>query len=223
MVDTSKFTLDTPIRISIMTPGYYIPELSTHTPLKTYASIEKVITIMNRGIKIDFPQQEKNEISEKIEDILLDYENRKHELKKQYGEVGSNVDKALEVIQEINDSKITPAEEKEERDNHIFDYSDVANRIVKNLRDNSDARLMELIKNPEDRIADAEASRKSKERIRVMRKEALSMAALETDTIRKLAQNGKFNDAFDDNFIDLDYDEQTTTIDTSFRNPLAKK
>ncbi len=40
MVDTSKFTLDTPVKISVMTPGIYVPELQTYTPLESYDSID---------------------------------------------------------------------------------------------------------------------------------------------------------------------------------------
>jgi hypothetical protein len=210
MVDTSKFNLDTPIKISIMTPGFYIPELETYTPLKSYASIEKVITIMNRGIKIDFPQQEKNEISEKIEDFLLEYEEKKRALKKKYGEVGSNVDKALEVVQEINNSKITVDEEREEKENHIFDYSDIAQRISRNLREGVDNRMMEMISSSDDRIAEAEKIRKSKERVAAIKKEALAMASLETDALCNLAQNGKFD--LKDSELDMDYDDPSTKM-----------
>lgn len=213
MVDVSKFTLDTPIKISIMTPGFYIPELSTYTPLKCYASIEKVITIMNRGIKVEFPQQEKNEISEKIEDILLEYEEKKRALKKTYGDVGTNIDKALEVVQEINDSKITVEEAKEEKDKHIFDYSDIAQRISRNLRDGVDGRLMEMMSTPDDRIGEAEKIRKSKERVAIIKKEALSMASLETETLCKLAQNGRFD--LSDSELEMDYDDPSTTTVSS--------
>ena len=67
MIDTSKFTLDTSVKIKIMTPGYYIQELSSYTPLECYCSIEKIIAILNRGIVIDFPQQhpKEQEISKK--------------------------------------------------------------------------------------------------------------------------------------------------------------
>ena len=96
MVDTSNFTLDTPVKISIMQSGIYIPELQTYTPLVSYASLDEAISIMNRGIKVDFPQQEKREISEKIEDILLSYQEKKEELRDKYGEVGTNIDKAID-------------------------------------------------------------------------------------------------------------------------------
>ena len=70
MVDTSKFTYDTPVKIKILQPGLYLPEFSTYTPFESYASIEEVINIMNRGIPVDFPQQSKErEISRKVEEI----------------------------------------------------------------------------------------------------------------------------------------------------------
>ena len=215
MVDTSNFTLDTPVKISIMTPGFYIPELKTYTPLVSYASIEQVITIMNRGIKVDFPKQEKREISEKIEDILLEYEEKKRSLKEKFGgDVGSNVDKALDTIQEINDSKITKEEKLEEEENHIFEYDDVINRVVSNLRDGVDSRLVEMLNNSssEDRLEREQRERKAKERISLKRKEALSLATIEAETIQKIAQAGQFNDSFDERYDDLQYDPQTTTV-----------
>ena len=213
MIDTSNFTLDTPVYISIMTPGYYIPELSTYTPLKVYTKIENVITIMNRGIKVEFPRQEKREISEKIEDILLEYEEKKQKLKKKYGDVGSNVDKALETIQEINDSKITKEEQRIEDENHIFEYDDVINRVVSNLRDGVDSRLVEMLSNSSgDRLEKEQQERKAKERIALKRKEALELVTLETESLRKIAQAGQFTDAFDERFDDIQFDAQTTTI-----------
>jgi chromosome segregation ATPase len=220
MVDTSKFDLDTPIKISIMTPGYYIPELQTYTPLKSYASIEEVINIMNRGIAVEFPQQEKKEISEKIEDILLEYEEKKQSLKKKYGEVGSNIDKALETIQEINDSKVTLDEEIKEREDHIFDYSDVTNRVIRNLRDGFDSKILDALASPEDRIKTEEEKRKSRERVAARRKEALEMLSLETETLQKLSQ-GQY--VFDDRYDNIEYDEQTTQIDKNLHNPLVKR
>lgn len=220
MVDTSKFDLDTPIKISIMTPGYYIPELQTYTPLKSYASIEEVINIMNRGIAVEFPQQEKKEISEKIEDILLEYEEKKQSLKKKYGEVGSNIDKALETIQEINDSKVTLDEEIKEREDHIFDYSDVTNRVIRNLRDGFDSKILDALSSPEDRIKTEEEKRKSRERIAARRKEALEMLSLETETLQKLSQ-GQYS--FDDRYDNIEYEEQTTQIDKNLHNPLVKR
>ena len=69
-VDTSKFTIDTPVCIKVKTPGYWFPEFSTYSPLELYAPIEKVIAILNRGISVEFPQQSsKNEISNKIEEL----------------------------------------------------------------------------------------------------------------------------------------------------------
>ena len=56
-VDTSKFTIDTPVCIKVKTPGYWFPEFSTYSPLELYAPIEKVIAILNRGISVEFPQQ----------------------------------------------------------------------------------------------------------------------------------------------------------------------
>ena len=134
MVDTSKFTYDTPIKIKILQPGFYLPEFSTYTPFESYASIEEAINIMNRGIPVEFPQQSKErEISRKVEDLLLDYAEKQEQLKKKFGNVGTNIETALDTIQEINDSKITKEEEIIEKNNHIFDMDDVYQRISRNL------------------------------------------------------------------------------------------
>ena len=74
MVDVSKYNFDTPVLIRITDDvGTFVPELSTYTPLETYASISQVISIMNRtGIAIEFPKQSsEREISKKIEDLLV--------------------------------------------------------------------------------------------------------------------------------------------------------
>ena len=42
MIDVNTLTLDSRIRIKILTPGIYIPELHTYTPLQTFASIENI-------------------------------------------------------------------------------------------------------------------------------------------------------------------------------------
>ena len=143
-VDTSKFTIDTPVCIKVKTPGYWFPEFSTYSPLELYATIEKVIAILNRGISVEFPQQSsKNEISNKIEEFIIEYELKRQKAEKK-GYVDANrVDTAIELIQEINDSKITPKEELEEREKHLFDYSDITDRIVNNLSNQMFDRVFE--------------------------------------------------------------------------------
>lgn len=221
MVDTSKFTLDTPVYIKIPMPGYYIHELSAHTPLMSYASIEEVIAIMNRGIKVEFPKQEKNEISLKIEDILLDYEERKQKLSRKYGEIGTNIDKAIDVITAINDSKITEEEQKEEEESHIFEYTDVKKRVASNLSDTSYKHIFESddYTSSEDRIDAAEKMRKSRERINKAKREALEISKLEAETLRKLSQDAKFEDKLNEKFMELDYLDTSTDVKSVKNNP----
>jgi hypothetical protein len=224
MIDPSTFTLDTTIKIKIMVPGIYIPELKTYTPLECFASIEKIISMLNRGIVVDFPQQKHREISEKIEEILLDYNERQEKLRKQHGYIGTNVEKAIDTIQEINDSKITREEEVSDQERRIFDYSDVTNRVIRNLRDTDNAKLInDAFGDPnEDKLMAAEAERKARERIAARRKEALEMATLKAETWQKLANNGKFD--IDDDMIDEnDYFDTSNDTKAITNNPFFRK
>lgn len=195
MVDTSKFTYDTPVKIKILEPGYYLPEFSTYTPFESYASIEQVINIINRGITVDFPaQSEKREISNKVEDLILDYIEKQNELKKKYGNVGTNIEIALDTIQEINDSKTSIEEQIKEKNDHIFNNDDIVERIYKNLRNESIDRIFdsdEFIESDE-RIKKEAVERKSRERNNKRKKEALDQISMETDALRKLIQDAKF-------------------------------
>ncbi len=196
MVDTSKFTYDTPIKIKILQPGFYLPEFSTYTPFESYASIEEAINIMNRGIPVEFPQQSKErEISKKVEDLLLDYAEKQEQLKKKFGNVGTNIETALDTIQEINDSKITKEEEIIEKNNHIFDMDDVYQRISRNLTVDSIDKIFDSDEfiDSDERLKKQTEERKSRERINKLRKEALEQTSMETDAIRRLIQDAKFD------------------------------
>ena len=210
MYDTSKLTLDTPVKIKIMSSGIYVPELKTYTPLESYASIDDCISIMNRGIEITFPQQTKNEITEKIEDILLEYEELRNKVKKTHGDVGTNVSVALDVVQEINDSKLTEEDIQHEKDQHIFDFEDISTRIARNLKNGDELfRIKNVFNENVDRLNEEEKLRKSRERNSVRKKEAMELAALEAETFNKLAQNGQFENAFDDSFDQIDFYDVT--------------
>lgn len=212
MIDTSNFTLDTAVKIKIMTPGYYIQELSSYTPLECFCSIEKIIAILNRGILIDFPQQSsKQEISSKIEEFLLEYVETQNKLKDKHGEVGSDVTEALDTIQEINDSKITVDERIEEADKHIFDYDDIVKRVATNLQSTNIDKVFEsdFFVNADERIANEERSRKSKERVTNKRKEALQQLTMETEALRKLTQDGKFDFQQIQEFDEIEFTEPT--------------
>ena len=212
MIDTSNFNLDTPVKINISEPGLYLPELETFTPARSYASIEQVITMLNRGINVKFPDQEKNEIGEKIEEILLIYKERQASLKKKYGDIGSNVENAINTIQELNDSKISMEEKQQEIEEQIFEYDDVVKHIVTSFNNPSsmDFTNPDIYATGEDRIEREKERRKSRERIAAKRKAALEMAKLETETYKKLTQQGNFN--FNDPAMQLDYDDTTVFL-----------
>lgn len=197
MVDTSKFSLDTPVRIKIMQPGIYVPELSTYTPLESFASIDEAIAILNRGVEVNFPDQENREITLFIEDLLLDYQEKKNALKRTYGDVGTNVDSALSTIQDINDSSVPVEEKLVEEDSKIFFYDDVIDRIVRELRDGddlADVRRLSAENNiGVDHIERERNLRKSRERNAARKKEALEIARLEAETFMKLSNDGKMS------------------------------
>ena len=194
-VDTSKFTIDTPVCIKIKTPGYWFPEFSTYSPLQLYAPIHKVIAILNRGITVEFPDQSsKNEISNKIEDFIIEYEMKRQKAEKK-GYVDANrVDTAIETIQEINDSKITPQEILEEKEKHLFDYSDITNRIVTNLSNQVFDRVFDSDDyiSAEERLAKAETARKHKEIIDRRKAESRQMLKYEAEAINKLVSDAKW-------------------------------
>lgn len=210
MVDTSNFTLSTPVKISIITPGIYVPELQTYTPLECYTSIEDCISILNRGVKINFPKQEKNEIYEKIEDILLEYEEKRKIALRKTGTIGASAEKAIDTIMEITDSKKTPEDIIQEQDTHIFDYKETANRIADDLKnDDFMFRVNHMFNNSEDRIEEEARNRKARERNNLRKKEALEMITMETETFNKLASTGYSTNSFDDKYDSMDFYDAT--------------
>ena len=217
-VDTSKFTIDTPVYIKIKTHGYWFPEFSTYSPLELYAPIFKVIAILNRGITIEFPQQSsKNEISNKIEEFIIEYEMKRQRAEKK-GYVDANrVDTAIEVIQEINDSKITPKEILEEREKHIFDYSDITNRIVTNLSNQVFDRVFESddYMSAEERIKKEDRSRKSRAIIEKRKAESRQLLKYEADAINKLVRDAKWEDEVVMEADQLEIIEPSTVSDMS--------
>lgn len=196
-VDTSKFTIDTPVYIKVKKPGYWFPEFSSYSPLELYAPIIKVIAILNRGITVEFPQQSnKNEISNKIEEFILEYEMKRQNAEKK-GYVDANrVDTAIETIQEINDSKITPKDELEERERHLFDYSDITDRIVRNLSNQTFDRVFDSddFITAEERIKKADIAKKHREIIEKRKIESRQLLKYEADAINKLVQDAKWED-----------------------------
>lgn len=177
MVDVSKYTIDTPILIKIMYPiGVEIPELNTKIPLESYASIAQVISIMNRGLIVDFPKEsEEHEISKKIEDIMLDYKEKAQIAEDKGYIVENHIDTALDTIQYMNNTSMSEAEQQEELDKHIFDYPEILNRIYNSLRGSELDRIFESedFNRGKDRIKEAELQRKAYERIHTFKKNSL--------------------------------------------------
>lgn len=219
-VDTSKFTIDTPVYIKIKTPGYWFPEFSTYSPLELYASIYKVIAILNRGITVEFPQQSsKHEISNKIEEFIIEYEMKRQKAEKK-GYVDANrVDTAIEVIQEINDSKITPQEVLEERERHLFDFSDITDRIVTNLSNQTFDRVFESddFMTAEERIKKADETRRHKEIIEKRKAESRQLLKYEADAINKLVHDAKWEDEVINEVDQLGIVEPTSGSDRRHR------
>lgn len=199
MVDVSKFSLDTAVKIKILDPpGIWLPELETYTPVSSYASVENVISMLNRGIIVNFPtQSSQGEISNKIEEILLDYEERRQQLKPTKGEVGTNVDTALDTIQEMNDTITHKQDLETKRSNqNIFDNKDVDNRIVRNLSDIETQRIFDSDDyiDSDDRIKRAELDRIARENISKQREHLLKQLAEESKVFQKLALDGNYNE-----------------------------
>ena len=183
MVDVSKYNFDTPVLIKITDDvGTFVPELSTYTPLETYASISQVISIMNRtGIAIEFPKQSsEREISKKIEDLLLDYNNKVRAAEDKGYFVEGDISNALNTIQYINDSKITEDEIKEEIEKHIFEYDDIILRIYEDLRGSELDRIFESEDYTQDKdiLKEAEKRRKAEDRVHNFKKESLKQRSL---------------------------------------------
>ena len=183
MVDVSKYNFDTPVLIKITDDvGTFVPELSTYTPLETYASISQVISIMNRtGIAIEFPKQSsEREISKKIEDLLLDYNNKVKAAEDKGYFVEGDISNALNTIQYINDSKITEDEIKEEIEKHIFEYDDIIVRIYEDLRGSELDRIFESEAYTQDKdiLKEAENRRKAEDRVHNFKKESLKQRSL---------------------------------------------
>lgn len=183
MVDVSKYNFDTPVLIRITDDvGTFVPELSTYTPLETYASISQVISIMNRtGIAIEFPKQSsEREISKKIEDLLLDYNNKVKAAEDKGYFVEGDISNALNTIQYINDSKVTEDEIKEEIEKHIFEYDDIILRIYEDLRGSELDRIFESEAYTQDKdiLKEAERRRKAEDRVHNFKKESLKQRSL---------------------------------------------
>ena len=201
-LDTSNFTIDTPVLVSINKRGIYIPEVKGYTPIRCYIPIEKVITIMNRGIYVEFPNQsDQREISLKIEDIIYDYNLAKEEASKKKGvEVGTNVDNALDIIQDINETtKTKEVRDAEKESESIFDYSEQTERIVKNLSNtdfmarvlSDDAKYMAA----DERLEKAERDRKSRESLNRKKKMAYQDLSDQAAALNLLMQDAKYEES----------------------------
>ena len=201
-LDTANFTIDTPVLVSINKRGIYIPEVKGYTPIRCYIPIEKVITIMNRGIYVEFPNQsDQREISLKIEDIIYDYNLAKEEASKKKGvEVGTNIDNALDIIQDINETtKTKEVRDAEKESESIFDYSEQTERIVKNLSNtdfmarvlSDDAKYMTA----DERLEKAERDRKSRESLNRKKKMAYQDLSDQAAALNLLMQDAKYEES----------------------------
>ena len=201
-LDTSNFTIDTPVLVSINKRGIYLPEVKGYTPIRCYIPIEKVITIMNRGIYVEFPNQsDQREISLKIEDIIHDYNLAKEEASKKKGvEVGTNVDNALDIIQDINETtKTKEVRDAEKESESIFDYSEQTERIVKNLSNtdfmarvlSDDAKYMTA----DERLEKAENDRKARESLNRKKKMAYQDLSDQAAALNLLMQDAKYEES----------------------------
>ena len=213
-VDTSNFTLNTPVLVYIRERGVWIPEVKGYPPIRCYISIEDVITILNRGISVEFPNQSpKKEISLKIEEIMLSYNEAKHKASKERGmDVGTDISQALKMIQDFNDTKtsVEKAVETPNEQKSIFDFSDRAEGIMKRL--NNSNFISKMLKddpgrmNAEDRLKAVEKERKVKEETSKYKKELLEDFALESEALDRLLSNAKYTT--DDMLYDqLDFSE----------------
>lgn len=177
MVDVSKYDINTPVLIKMMSPvGVEIPELNTKIPLESYASIAQVISIMNRGLIVDFPKEsEEHEISKKIEDIMLDYKEKVDIAENKGYIVENHIETALDTIQYINNTSMTEEEQKEELEKHIFDYPEILDRIYRDLRGSELDHIFdgEEYNQGVDRIKEAEKQRHAWERVHNFKKNSL--------------------------------------------------
>ena len=210
-LDTSNFTIDTPVLVSINKRGIYIPEVKGYTPIRCYIPIEKVITIMNRGIYVEFPNQsDQREISLKIEYIIHDYNLAKEEASKKKGvEVGTNVDNALDIIQDINETtKTKEVRDAEKESESIFDYSEQTERIVKNLSNtdfmarvlSDDAKYMAA----DERLEKAESDRKARESLNRKKKMAYQDLSDQAAALNLLMQDAKYEESDFNTYRDED-------------------
>ena len=137
---------------------------------------------MNRtGIAIEFPKQSsEREISKKIEDLLLDYNNKVKAAEDKGYFVEGDISNALNTIQYINDSKITEDEIKEEIEKHIFEYDDIILRIYEDLRGSELDRIFESEEYTQDKdiLKEAEKQRKAEDRVHNFKKESLKQRSL---------------------------------------------
>lgn len=219
-VDTSKFTLNTPVLVYIRERGIYIPEVKGYPPIRCFISIEDIITILNRGISVEFPNQSpKKEISLKIEEIMMDYNDEKEAASKERGmEVGTNITQAIKMIQDINDTKTSIDKENEtlEDQKSIFDFTDRANKIMKNLSNSNFISKM-LKDDPakmsaEERLSRVDRDRKVKEEAAKYRKELLNEIAFQSESLDTLMENAKISPQ-ELSYDQLDFHESINDFD----------
>ncbi len=89
-----------------------------------------------------------------------------------------------------------PKEELEEREKHLFDYSDITDRIVNNLSNQMFDRVFDSddFISAEERIKKADTARKHKEILDARKAESRRLLSYEAEAIDKLIKDAKWED-----------------------------
>ena len=120
--------------------------------------------------------------------------------KKKGVEVGTNVDNALDIIQDINETtKTKEVRDAEKESESIFDYSEQTERIVKNLSNtdfmarvlSDDAKYMAA----DERLEKAESDRKARESLNRKKKMAYQDLSDQAAALNLLMQDAKYEES----------------------------
>lgn len=191
-IDPSTINLDTRLHVKILSPaGQYLPEVSAYIPYESTIRVQTAIEIMNRGISIDFVgQSSKKEISKRVEDLILEYMEQVDRIREVKPYAGTDVNTALDVIQDINESRdICSLTTINDNDEDIFSYKEAADNIKKDLSDNTFRKIFSSDfykkKNGEDPFISEERKRKHEEALKERKKKVREMNKLIDDTWKK--------------------------------------
>lgn len=208
-----KLTYDTPVLIKIIDGvGTYIPELKTYVPLESYASVAEIIQIMNRGIYVEFPKQSKElEISKAIESLMIEYmETLKIARSKKGDNVGTDINNAIDVVQDMNNTKKSVDQlNVEENETSIFKSDSESRHVMEVLLNNDPVNIFESDDyiDPDKRIERYERERKVRKLIEEDKSYMSTVMKSEAQAYKNITKlsNGDENNHYDD-FMDLDLD-----------------